>query len=85
LDKISEMAKNGGGGYQDFINYIINTDLFSPNNDVVKTMAEIMLINSRYKAKEVIASFKRYNAFTNRFLIEADKEVFTKEICKSSK
>lgn len=84
LDKISEKAKTTSGPFQDFINNIIDNNLYSPNDCVTKTMAEIMLIDSHFKTPQLIDSFKRYHAFTNRFLIEADKEIFQKEICKAS-
>lgn len=84
LEKISEKSKSVEGPFQDFINYVIDTDLFSPNDQVIKIMAEIMLIESCYKTPDFIGSFKRYNAFKNRFLIEADKDIFQKEICKKS-
>jgi hypothetical protein len=83
LEKISEKAKTSEGPFQDFINNIIDNNLFSPHDCVTKTMAEIMLIDSHYKTSQLINSFKRYHAFTNRFLIEADREIFQKEICKT--
>lgn len=81
LDKLAEIAKENNGPFQDFLNNIIDNNLLSPNEQVSKTMGEIMLINSIFKTQNLIAAFKRYHSYTNRFLVEADNEIFKKEIC----
>jgi hypothetical protein len=81
LEKLAEKAKEKNGPFQDYLNNIIDNDLLSPNDQLSKTMAQIMLIDSVFKTQNLIGAFKRYHAYTNRFLIEADNEIFKKEIC----
>jgi hypothetical protein len=82
LDKIAESAKINEGPFQNFINNLIDNNLYSPNERVTKIMGQIMLTGDRlFKDKELVYSFKRYHSYTNRFLIEGDEDIFRKEIC----
>jgi len=81
LEKLSERAKTVDGPFQDYINNIIDNNLFSPNDMVSKTMAEIMLIENKFPTQKLIGAFKRYHTYINRFFIEGEKETFKKEIC----
>jgi hypothetical protein len=86
LDKIAESAKKNEGPFQDFINNLIDNNLYSPNENVTKVMGSIMLTGEKlFKTKELIFSFKRYHSYTNRFLIEGNEDIFRKEICLISR
>jgi hypothetical protein len=81
LENLAERARESRGAFQEFINNVIDNNLYSPGEKVLKTMAEIMLIEGRFTKERLVNAFKRYHTFTNRFLIEGNKEIFEKEIC----
>jgi len=82
LECIANLARTKKGPFQDFINNIIDNNLHSPNDSVVKTMAAITLNDYRmFSTKNLINSFKRYHVYKNRLLVDGELSIFEKEIC----
>ena len=82
LDKISEKFKLDDGPLQDFLNMLEGNRVLSLDDKIFKFMAQSILLGDRvYKQNEIRGCFKRYNAYTNRLLMEADESIIQKEIC----
>lgn len=83
LRKLAESARNNlEGGYQDYIQNLVDNKLLSPNEEVSKRLGQIMFKDGKpFKTKEVVGSFKRYNAFKLRDYKTASTEILKKEVC----
>lgn len=82
LDKISDQYKNEDAAVQDFLNHLEGNRLLSENDRISKFLAEsLFLSGKKFSEKDMRSCFNRYNAFSNRLLMEADNEMIKKEIC----
>ena len=82
LDNLAKLYKIKNGPFQDFINNIIDNNLYSQNDIVVKNMARIMLNDHKvFNTNSLTNSFKRYHVFKNRLLIDGEYDILEKEIC----
>ena len=67
---------------QDFLNQLEGNSLLSEDDRIAKIMAEAILLgNTEFSESEMRKSFNRYNAFTKRLLMIADREVIRKDVC----
>lgn len=82
LDRLSKACQSKEAPFQDYINNIIDTDLLSVNDAVSKYLGRIMLTEERvFGTKDLIASFKRFNSFKNRVMINVTEQTLRDEIC----
>ncbi|MDF3078641.1 MAG: hypothetical protein K0S09_2530 [Sphingobacteriaceae bacterium] len=83
LEKISESLKGDkDAAIQDFLNQLEGNKLLSESDRISKLMAEaILLENRKFSQAEIRNCFSRYNAFSNRLFMVADKQLIQREIC----